>query len=162
MDRCATSITGRSIKEFSRRLNMVSHEIVNGRLREMTENILLLEELKSTPLDEFCHDPKKFKLARYCLQLSIQCLLDVCHHIIVDNNWPRPKSNQEAIEIIAGNKIIPKDFAAQILPMTGLRNILVHEYLEVDSKRIYGYLQNLQDFREFQKHILAYLQNNPE
>lgn len=60
---------------------MVNPEIINERLREMEENITLLKDLKSTPLDKFRDDPKIFKLAERCLQISIQCLLDICHHI---------------------------------------------------------------------------------
>lgn len=141
---------------------MVNAEIINSRINELKENIALLEELRAVSFDEFSEDPKKFKLARYCLQISIQCLLDMCHHIIVDSDWRRPKNNQEAIEIVAGKKVIPPDFAKRILPMAGLRNILVHEYLAVDNRLLYDHLRNLQDFRDFQKHILTYLKNNPE
>lgn len=42
---------------------MVNPEIINERIREMDENITLLDELKSTPFDKFQNDPKIFKLA---------------------------------------------------------------------------------------------------
>src|SRR3989338_1950142 len=111
---------------------MVNPEIINERLREMEENLILLEELKSTPAGKFRDDPKIFKLAERCLEVSIQALLDICHHIIADNRWPKPKDNQEAIEIFARHKIIPPHFARTILPMAGLRNLLVHEYAKID------------------------------
>jgi uncharacterized protein YutE (UPF0331/DUF86 family) len=136
---------------------MVNPEIINERLREIEENLILLDELKSTPFDKFRNDPKIFKLSLHCLQISIQCLLDICHHIIVDNNWPRPKDNREAIEIIARYKIIPQKFAKTLLPMAGLRNILVHEYIKINPSIIYKHLKRLRDFRQFQKYILAYL-----
>lgn len=141
---------------------MVNAEIINMRVNELNENIVMLEELRAVPFDKFSEDPKKFKLARYCLQISIQCLLDICHHIIVDSDWQRPKSNQEAIEIVAGKKVIPPDFAKRVLPLVGLRNILVHEYLAVNNRLLYDNLRNLQDFRDFQKHILAYLKKVAE
>ena len=136
---------------------MVSPEIINERLREIAENLKILEELKSTPKDEFCDNPKIFKLASYCLQISIQCLLDICHHIIVDNNWPRPVNNQEAVKTIARQNIIPSEFAEKISPLAGLRNILVHEYIKVIPAIIHQHIQNLEDFYQFEKHIVAYL-----
>lgn len=139
---------------------MVNPEIINERLRAMEENLILLEEFKSTPFDKFNDDPKILKSAERCLQISIQCILDICHHIIVENNYPRPKDNKETIEIITTNNIIPGDFAQRILPMAGLRNILVHDYLKIDPKQIYQHLQNLNDFRTFQKHIIAFLKKN--
>lgn len=136
---------------------MVNPEIINERLREMEENVVLLEELKSIPFDKFRNDPKIFKLAMYCLQISIQCLLDICHHIIVENNWPRPKDNKEAILTISQKGIIPADFAKRILPMTGLRNLLIHKYLKINLELIYESLQDLDDFRTFQKYIIKFL-----
>lgn len=136
---------------------MVNSETITERLREIEENVVLLEELKSTPFDKFRDDPKIFKLAERCLEVSMQCILDICHHIIVDNNWPRPKDNKEAILTIGRKGVIPPEFANRILPMAGLRNILAHEYLKIDLDKLYNHLQNLRDFREFQKHILAYI-----
>ncbi len=139
---------------------MVNPEIINDRLKKIEENLSLLKELKSTPFDKFCNDLKTFKCIERCLEVSIQCILDICHHIIVDNNWPRPKDNKEAIVTISRKGIIPSDFANRILPMAGLRNILAHEYLKVDPKLIYQHLQNLDDFRTFQKHIVKFLKHN--
>lgn len=136
---------------------MVNPEIINERLREMEENITLLDELKSTPFKTFENDPKIFKLAMYCLQISIQCLLDICHHIIVDNNWPRPKNNAEAIITLGEKGVIPVEFANGIIPMANLRNILVHGYLKIDKALLYGNIKKLDDFRTFQKYILKYI-----
>lgn len=138
---------------------MVNPEIINERLREMDENISLLEELRTMPFNKFHDDPKISKCVERCLEISIQCILDICHHIIVDNNWPRPKDNKEAILTLGQKKIIPSDFANRIQQMAGLRNILVHEYLKIDPKQIYQHLQNLGDFRTFQKHIIEFLRN---
>lgn len=139
---------------------MVNPDIINERLRIMDENIILLEELRSIPFDKFSSDPKIFKLALYALQICIQSLLDICHHIIVENNLPKPSTNQEAIQTISRNKIIPAEFADSILPMVGLRNLLVHEYIKVDLDRIYQHLQNIGDFRTFQKRIIEFLKRS--
>lgn len=139
---------------------MVNPEIINARLREMEENLALLDEIKSTSFERFQDEPKIFKLALYCLQVSIQCLLDICHHIIVDNDWPKPQNNTEAIEIITRHNILPEEFSKKIMSMAGLRNILVHEYIKIDLKRIFKYIQQIQDFRQFQKYILAYLRKH--
>jgi len=136
---------------------MANPEIINERLREIDKNLTLLEELKATSLDKFCADPKTIKCVERCLQISIQCILDICHHIIVGNGWTRPKDNKEAILVVSQNGIIPSDFANRILPMAGLRNLLVHEYIKIDPKQIYQHLQNLDDFRTFQKHIVKFL-----
>jgi len=111
---------------------MSNPETINERIREMDENLILLEELKTAPFERFCADPKILKCAERCMEVSIQCILDICHHIIVDHNWPRPKDHREAILTLGQKNILPLDFAKEILPMAGLRNLLVHEYSKID------------------------------
>ena len=138
---------------------MLNPEVIKERLKEMDENLKILSELKGLPLEEFQSNVKTIKLAERCLEISIQCLIDICHYVIAANNWPRAKDNQGAISSLGQNGVIPLEFSQRILPMGGLRNILVHEYLKVDPQRIYEYLQRTGDFRKFQEHILSYLEN---
>ena len=39
----------------------------------------------------------------------------------------------------------------------GFRNILVHDYLEVDPKIVYENLKRINDFNKFAKHVLTWL-----
>jgi uncharacterized protein YutE (UPF0331/DUF86 family) len=109
---------------------MTNPEIIKERLKEIDENLRILSDLSKMPLATFTSDVKAIKIAERCLEISIQCILDICHHIIAENNWPRPKDNQEAIKIIGQKGVIPLSFARKISPMAGLRNILVHEYIK--------------------------------
>lgn len=138
---------------------MTNPDILKVRLLEIDKNLEILVKLKTIDEEKFTANPEIFKLAERCLETSIQAILDICHHIIADNNLTRPRDNKHAFEIIAAQKIIPIPFARRIEPMVGLRNILVHEYIEIDPKQIYQHLQNLDDFRIFQKHIIAYLKD---
>lgn len=136
---------------------MTNPFIIKTRLQEIDKNLGILVKLKKINREKFITDPEIFKLAERCLEVNIQAILDICHHIIADNNLTRPRDNKHTLEIIAAQKIIPRNFAKRILPMVGLRNILVHEYIEIDPKQIYQHLQNLDDFRTFQKHIIKFL-----
>lgn len=137
---------------------MIDSEIIKERLQEIDENLKLLSELRKMPFREFKTDLKASKSAERCLEINIQCILDICHHIISANNWPRPQNNKESIETIANYNVIPRQFANRISPMVGLRNILIHEYLKVNVRRVYEHLQNIEDFRKFQKYILKYIE----
>ena len=60
--------------------------------------------------------------------------------------------------LLGENKVVPVDLAKKMAPLAGLRNILVHDYLEIDLKRIYEFLRNdLSDFSEFGKYISRYV-----
>lgn len=139
---------------------MTNPAIIKTRLQEIDKNLEILVRLKKTNMKKFITTPDIFKLAERCLEINIQAILDICHHIIADNNLTTPRDNKHALEIIADQKIIPGAFAKRIKPMVGLRNILVHEYIKIDPKQIYRHLQNLNDFRTFQKHIITYLESS--
>lgn len=138
---------------------MTNSDIIKERLLQIDENLKLLDDLRKTNKEDFQKDLKSLRTAERCLEINIQAILDICHYLIANNNWPRPSDNKEAIEIIAKYKVIPEDFAKTLFPMVGLRNLLVHEYVKISPALIYEHLQKIQDFRTFQKYILAYLKN---
>ena len=66
--------------------------------------------------------------------------------------------NRQLLLSAGRSAILPYDFAERIAPMTGFRNILVHEYLSVDPMKVDDMLHNrLDDFEEFKLHIYDYL-----
>ena len=51
---------------------------------------------------------------------------------------PEPRDYYEAIVRLGELGVLPPEFAAHLAPLAGFRNILVHEYLEVDWLEVYG------------------------
>jgi uncharacterized protein YutE (UPF0331/DUF86 family) len=55
--------------------------------------------------------------------------------------------------------VLPPEFARQLAPVAGLRNVLTHEYLDLKWDRIYKSLQedvdNLARFSEFVRRWIA-------
>jgi uncharacterized protein YutE (UPF0331/DUF86 family) len=49
-------------------------------------------------------------------------------------------------------------FAARIRGMAGLRNILVHDYLEVDPAELRKHLGRLKDFERYCRCVVEYLE----
>ena len=57
---------------------------------------------------------------------------------------------RDAIRLLGRSGYLKPDLAQKLIPMAGLRNILVHDYLDVDRDRIYNLLQDcLEDFEQF-------------
>lgn len=59
----------------------------------------------------------------------------------------------EVFEILGKQKIIPAKLAGNFSNLAKFRNILVHDYVDVDLQKIYNYLQN--DLGDFEKFIMA-------
>jgi uncharacterized protein YutE (UPF0331/DUF86 family) len=55
--------------------------------------------------------------------------------------------------------VLPRELAERLAPIVGFRNILVHEYLEIDWDEVLRHLQRLGDLYNFVDHVKRWLKN---
>lgn len=133
---------------------MVDRFIVDARIAKIRQYVALLRKiLKQSNEKTFVQDPLIYGNAERYLQLAIQCVLDISNHVVADLRLNLPADNKELFETLAAHKILPKALSAKLTSMAGFRNILVHEYLEIDRHRVYSVLKN--DLGDFEKFIRA-------
>ena len=75
------------------------------------------------------------------MQVAAECCLDLAHHLIADQGWKTPSTYREAFEILHKENVLDRETARQMALWAGLRNVLVHLYLEVEPERLYQILQ---------------------
>ncbi|MCK4268157.1 MAG: DUF86 domain-containing protein [Actinomycetia bacterium] len=136
----------------------MNKEIIIDRLKEIDDNLAILEKLAKHSREKFIAQPEIYKLAERCLQLAVDSVLDISHYILAQQNWPRAEG-KEAIRSLGQYRVIPAEFAEQFSHVAGFRNILVHEYLKIDRNKVFDFLHNLQDFREFSRYVLGFLED---
>ncbi|PIQ77828.1 hypothetical protein COV82_02635 [Candidatus Peregrinibacteria bacterium CG11_big_fil_rev_8_21_14_0_20_46_8] len=96
-------------------------------------------------------------IERY-LQLSLEAVLDISNTIINEESLEKPNEYKDAILILGQAGILPKKFAEKFAPAAGFRNILVHDYVQLDVKKVFAHFkQDAKDIEIFLKHILKYL-----
>lgn len=134
---------------------MVNKEILLQKITLIEENIKKLDYLSSMSEEEFLGKFYYIESAKHLLQVSIEAMLDVAHHIIARERYRSPQTYAEAFLILIENNILPKEKEKNYLQMSKFRNRVVHLYHEVDEKDIYKILeQGKADFKEFVKEIL--------
>jgi len=126
-------------------------------LDELSVRLARLEPLKSRSKAEFDADPYLRDIAERNLEVSAQCVLDISHRLISLAGGPRPRDYYEAILHLGELGVLPPDFATHLAPLAGFRNILVHEYLEVDWQEVYRNLQQLGDLARFAELVREWL-----
>lgn len=120
-----------------------------------------LEPFRDLDFETFQRSPASYWAVQHGLLLCIQNVIDISAHIVSALALPPPEDYHGAILALGKHGVIPAEFAQRIAPMAGLRNLLVHEYLEVDLNKVYQVLQEgLEDFRAFARHIVAFLERN--
>jgi uncharacterized protein YutE (UPF0331/DUF86 family) len=130
---------------------LVDRYIVQARIAKIREYVALLRKIyRQTTEAAFVKDPLIYGNAERYLQLTIQCVLDVSNHVVADMRLSLPSDNRELFLILAKHKIISTPLSRKLTAMAGFRNILVHEYLEIDRHRVYSALEKeLPDFEKF-------------
>ena len=130
---------------------MVDRYIVRARIAKIREYVALLRKIRrQANKASFVKDPLIYGNAERYLQLAIQCVLDVSNHVVADMRLNLPSDNRELFEMLAKHKVISTALSKKLTAMAGFRNVLVHEYLEIDRHRVYNALENeLGDFERF-------------
>ena len=124
---------------------------------ELSVRLARLEPLKSRSKAEFDADPYLRDIAERNLEVAAQCVLDISHRLISLAGGPRPRDYYEAILHLGELGVLPPDFATHLAPLAGFRNILVHEYLEVDWQEVYRNLQQISDLYKFAELVREWL-----
>jgi uncharacterized protein YutE (UPF0331/DUF86 family) len=126
---------------------------IEKRLDELNERLARLEPLKDRPRSAFDEDPYLRDIVERNLEVAAQCVIDICHRIISIENARKPADYYDAILRMAELGLLPPDFARQLAPIAGFRNILVHEYLGLNWDHVYEHLRGSHDLLRFSEHV---------
>ncbi|MDP2924638.1 MAG: DUF86 domain-containing protein [Candidatus Omnitrophota bacterium] len=137
---------------------MINAANFNSKLEKLQEYVGYLKDYRKRAIEELKRDHTfQGAVLRY-LQLAIECVIDMGELLISELKLRKPAEVREVIKILAENKIIPDNFAKRFASVAGFRNILVHEYTDIDLNKVYNHLQNdLRDFDFYAKCIAQYI-----
>lgn len=116
-----------------------------------------LEPLREKARAEFDGDAYLRDIVERNLEVAIQCCLDISHRIIALEKAQKPGDYYGAILLMGELGVLPPDFALQLAPIAGFRNILVHQYLSVDWDEVHRHLQRLDDLVRFAELVRDWL-----
>ncbi len=128
------------------------------KLRHLEENIKILGEIReSTSLSDIYQNKRIEWEVRYGLFESIQIVIDISCKVASEYNLGNPQTYKECVNLLEQHRYLSPELSSRIIAMVGLRNILVHEYVEIDMEKLYGYLEHLHDFTLFTKEMTQQL-----
>lgn len=130
---------------------MVDRHVVLARIAKVREYVALLRRIRAMATEsQFVADPLVYGNAERYLQLAIQAVLDISNHLIADLKLGLPADNRQLFEQLARHKLVSRPLSLKLTRMAGFRNLLVHEYMEIDRRRVYAILKReLGDFEAF-------------
>ena len=121
---------------------MVDREVLDRRLARIEELLGRLREMAGVPRERYVREPGLQAQAERWLQLCAESVLDVAAHVIADSGLRTPTTYRESFQILAESDMLDEALAKQMERWAGLRNVLVHLYLDVDHDILFDILQN--------------------
>jgi uncharacterized protein YutE (UPF0331/DUF86 family) len=88
------------------------------------------------------------------LQLCIECVIDISKKLLIGNKLGIPVDEVDVFEKLKMAGILSVDMQAKLKKMRGLRNVLVHEYTDVDDRLVLEVIvKHLDDFKGFMAEV---------
>jgi len=137
---------------------MVKPEVIRRRLERLDYYLSILKRFNRYDLETFLSDPEHYGSAERFLQLAIETTLDVGSHIVAEENLGTIEHSRDIARCLKEHGHISQDLEHRWMRMIGFRNILVHDYLEVDQSIVYDVVINkLVDIEELSRAFAGFL-----
>ncbi len=132
--------------------------LIQRRLTKILEEIEFLRSKKKVEVDDFLSDGTSMRAVSKAIELIVQSILDICSHIIAQRHWGISETYRGTITLLASNNVISQALAKSLQQAVAMRNLLVHQYLEIDFRIIWDSIDQLvNDASEFSGAIRKYL-----
>lgn len=137
---------------------MVRVQVLQKRLNKLDECLQNLSRYSQMTKDEFLSDFERYNSAERLLQIAIEATIDIGNHLVSFLRLGQAQYSSEIADILAERAELPRDLAETWVKMIGLRNLLVHDYLEVNHGLVYEIIQSrLTDFDALRAYFARYL-----
>lgn len=135
---------------------MVKTSVLYKKASHLRYNLDRLKEKQPLTEAEFLANKDVREAVLLNLQQAIQACVDIGTHIVSEESWGVPGSFSEIFYKLEEHKIIPTALVEIMIPMVGFRNLIVHQYDEIDYKIVYqNYQKRLADFESYLDAIQA-------
>lgn len=111
---------------------MVDREIFSRRLAALHGYLEKLRAFRGTTEEDFCRTAALHDLAERYLHLAMECVLDLANHFIAEADLPTPETNEDSFSRLEDASEIDAALAGRLRAWAGYRNVLVHEYLNIN------------------------------
>ena len=137
--------------------------VVERRLAMILDEVEFLKTIKQQKFNEFLSDGKSLRSTAKAIETIAQSIIDICSHIVAQKHWGITDTYRGTIALLASNHVISDNLSSNLQQIVAMRNILVHQYLDVDFSLIWESIDLLlEDAPEFVSAIQRYMKNTQD
>ena len=137
---------------------MIDVDLIRRKLSRLNMYLEKLEPISNRKFEEYVSDSYLKYTAERLIQLIIECASDVNNHVVVKMKKRPPEDYSISFVRAAEIGLISADLAERIKRSGGMRNILVHEYADIDDDKVYNVIPiAIKDYREYIRQVDCFI-----
>ncbi|HET9612217.1 MAG TPA: HepT-like ribonuclease domain-containing protein [Acidimicrobiales bacterium] len=94
---------------------------------------------------------------KYRFVTTIEGVVNAAQHLCASEGWGPPKDNGDAVRLVGTHGVVDEQLAHRLVGAVGFRNLLVHQYAEIDDARTVGFLDRIGDIEDFVGQVSTWL-----
>lgn len=138
---------------------MLDKELIYRKLSRLKMYLEQLGPIVNKKLDEYLSDYMLRASTERLIQLIVECASDINNHVVVENNQRPPEDYTSSFLRASEAGLISRALAERLKGSGGMRNVLVHEYMDIDNETVYETIPiALKDYAEYIKQVDTFLE----
>ena len=102
-------------------------------------------------------DTERLSGLKYRFVTTIEGVINAAQHLCASEGWGPPKDNGDAVRLLGRHDVVDPELAERLVQAVGFRNLLVHQYADVDDDRVVVLLDEIGDIERFVQQVSAWL-----
>ena len=142
---------------------LLRREFVERKLQLIAEQLGRLTEFRDVSREELVADPIRLAAVERILERIVLRAIDVNEHLISalasgEERTSTRLSYRETFLRLVDYGVYSREFGDRIAPSAGLRNVLVHEYNDVDHSLVHAFIRSaLEDYVTYVERVSEFL-----
>jgi len=137
---------------------MIDVDLVRRKLARLSVYLEQLKPMSEKAFEVYQSDFYWKYATERLIQLIVDCATDINNHVVVETGNRPPEDYQRSFTSAAEVGAISQELADEIKGSAGMRNILVHEYMDIDDQMVYDAIpMTLKHYKEYLKQVNAFI-----
>jgi uncharacterized protein YutE (UPF0331/DUF86 family) len=137
---------------------VIDRDLVTRKIALILDDLRAAAPIAGKPIDDYLASPTDELVTERYLERMIGRMIDINYHLVTEAGHAPPRDYYESFTHLAKLGVLSPGFASQIAACAGLRSRLVHEYDEIDPRRVYeGLRAAVRDIPEYLQRVHEHL-----
>lgn len=139
-------------------MSPLDEQLIQRKTKLIEEDLALLKPYRAMQKKTYIADEKAQLIVERLMERIIGRLIDINYHLLKEQYGIIPTNYYDSFLALAKEHVVDEVLASSVAKSTGLRNILAHDYDEIDNGKVYDTIRiALSEVPQYLKAIISYL-----